>query len=162
MVQLLDKHQQNTMITIAKFQSRILGNCCTLQDADIILTTTHAAKGMEWDTVQLCNDFMPLAEFNITRRRNTSNSQMEHQCKFNCPKHLDELNLWYVATTRAKRVLAVPSKFTALLDELEQLQTIHNHNPHLANSHHESNKRKYSCGGQAATLQEALELHNQL
>ena len=75
---------------------------------------------------------------------------------------MDELNLWCVATTRAKRVLAVPSKFTVLLHGLQQLQTTRNDNPHPTDSDHDSNKRKHSCGGQAVTLQKALELHNQL
>jgi hypothetical protein len=147
---------------IGQFKSRILGNCCTLQDADIILTTTHAAKGMEWDTVQVCDDFISLAEFNITRARNTSNSQMEYQCQFNCPKYADEINLWYVATTRAKKVLAVPPKFTTLLVELEQLDNIQKQYLQENNIMDSSNKRKYSCGGQAVTMHEVLQLYKQL
>lgn len=55
------------------------------RDADIILTTTHKAKGRQWDKVQLENDFRHITE---------KTSQ-------------EEVNILYVAATRAISVLDI-------------------------------------------------------
>ena len=33
-----------------------------VKDADFILPTCHAAKGLEWDCVEVCDDFLNLRE----------------------------------------------------------------------------------------------------
>jgi superfamily I DNA/RNA helicase len=58
--------------------------------ADVIVTTAHRCKGLEWDHVQLMDDFMdPLDRMMDTDTRS------------------DEINLLYVAATRAKKCLAL-------------------------------------------------------
>ncbi|BDC78562.1 3'-5' exonuclease [Pseudomonas aeruginosa] len=58
--------------------------------ADVIVTTAHRCKGLEWDYVQLMDDFMdPLDRMMDTDTRS------------------DEINLLYVAATRAKKCLAL-------------------------------------------------------
>ncbi len=62
-------------------------------DATITLTTAHKAKGLEWDFVCLYDDFNadPLAPDTDPGKRD------------------DELNLIYVAVTRAMKILAINS-----------------------------------------------------
>ena len=59
--------------------------------ADIVFSTAHKAKGLEFDTVRLADDF------NI---ETLSNSQPTPVCY-----STDERNLMYVAVTRAKKRL---------------------------------------------------------
>lgn len=60
-------------------------------DADIIFSTVHKAKGMEWPVVRLANDFEMPYRFN----------KKEQTWKLDA----DERNVLYVAATRAKQVL---------------------------------------------------------
>lgn len=71
------------------------------RDADIIISTGHKAKGREWDNVVLADDFLRGAEA----------SENDTPIDFS-----DELRLYYVAATRARKTLRVPSALTAKLD----------------------------------------------
>lgn len=62
----------------------------------IVISTTHKAKGLEWDTVQLSNDFPIL--------RNDSK---------------EELRLFYVALTRAKNTLNGMSQYNQIFNQHE-------------------------------------------
>jgi superfamily I DNA/RNA helicase len=55
----------------------------------VFITTVHTAKGLEWDKVILNNDFTPYLVFKDKDRG----------------KYEEEVNLYYVAMTRAKEVL---------------------------------------------------------
>ena len=67
------------------------------EDADIILTTAHKAKGLEWDNVELCDDFTDLMDRN---GKPVSRKSVE----------VDEINLIYVAVTRARENLIISRK----------------------------------------------------
>lgn len=60
-------------------------------DADVILSTVHKAKGMEWPTVKLADDFKYPYSFNKKTRKWTLDK--------------DERNVLYVAATRAVKKL---------------------------------------------------------
>lgn len=64
------------------------------KQAETILTTAHKAKGLDWDFVQLAEDFEVLAE-----------TEAELAIDPNAPVPEQELNLLYVAATRAKKRL---------------------------------------------------------
>ncbi|EPF5457800.1 UvrD-helicase domain-containing protein, partial [Pseudomonas aeruginosa] len=68
-------------------------------DATITLTTAHKAKGLEWDFVCLYDDFNadPLAPDTDPGKRD------------------DELNLIYVAVTRAMKILAINSLMLSIM-----------------------------------------------
>lgn len=72
--------------------------CPTPEGADIIVTTAHRAKGLEWDVVYLVDDFPDVLD-----------DDMEPQ------ERNAEINLMYVAATRAKRLLAVNSQLQKVL-----------------------------------------------
>lgn len=76
------------------------------------LTTAHTAKGLEWDSVTVCNDFRVLkaigeffADKSISHAKvvQSNMSYLDYFLK-HCKeqKYIDELNLYYVAITRAK------------------------------------------------------------
>lgn len=75
-----------------------LKNVNTTKNPDVILTTAHKSKGLEWDNVVIADDF-----------------------KFGKENTLDmpeqELNLLYVACTRAKKKLQLPKELAVLLGE---------------------------------------------
>ena len=63
------------------------------KDADIIFTTTHKSKGLEYDQVIMADDFISKKEI-----VNTKN-------KLSYLRVNEELNIYYVAATRAKDVI---------------------------------------------------------
>jgi F-box protein, helicase, 18 len=75
--------------------------------AQLLLTTAHKAKGLDWDYVQLADDFEILAETEALLAQDP-NGQIEEQ----------EINLLYVALTRAKRQLALNEDTRKWLEQL--------------------------------------------
>lgn len=66
------------------------------EEATVILTTVHQAKGLEWDNVVVEDDFRPV--FGNDKSQRVEVAGYWHQ---------DELNHLYVALTRAKRRLVI-------------------------------------------------------
>jgi F-box protein 18 (helicase) len=74
-------------------------------DADIIITTAHKAKGAQFTQVKLAEDFIDVADY----------EDMATSDKYK-PQELEaELNLLYVAATRAVNTLQPNSEFAAAL-----------------------------------------------
>lgn len=65
------------------------------EDAQIIFTTTHKAKGMEYDQVIMTDDFINKKDI-----LNSKNKPSFNQVK-------EELNIYYVAATRAKKAISL-------------------------------------------------------
>ncbi|CCF21872.1 Putative DNA helicase (modular protein) [Pseudorhizobium banfieldiae] len=75
------------------------------EDANIILSTAHKAKGREWENVRLAEDFMKTRP----ARLNGSATQQAKETRGKEAKERDaELRLFYVALTRAKGSVEVP------------------------------------------------------
>lgn len=78
---------------------RLEQGCCAAPDAAaVVLTTVHQAKGLEWDTVVLADDFSPAHDActpSLAPRVYTLAA-------------CDEINHMYVALTRARRRLVLP------------------------------------------------------
>lgn len=70
-----------------------------IRAADVIVSTAHRSKGLEWDTVVLYDDFPDLID--------------EGELAFDEKEIEDELNLLYVASTRAQQLLYVPKTIMA-------------------------------------------------
>jgi len=71
----IEDYEDETLDIIQRIGSTVINN---EDNADVILTTAHKSKGMEWSQVKISNDFKPVKYCSI-----------------------DELNLWYVSITRA-------------------------------------------------------------
>ena len=65
--------------------------------ADIIFTTTHKSKGLEYEQIILADDF-------ITKKEITN-----EKSKMSDAQKAEELNIYYVAATRAKKVAVLAS-----------------------------------------------------
>ena len=71
----------------------------------VIFTTSHKAKGLEWDTVVVHDDFAPFVD------------DLGDPVSF---VHAEEINAWHVAVTRARRTLYIPPKLDGLRAWCEQ------------------------------------------
>ena len=81
--------------------------------ADVIVTTTHKAKGLEYECVDLWDDFAPMVREGRLLPLRTSPNQERSDVV-----NAEDLNILYVAMTRAKRALGLPKVMEELLDLL--------------------------------------------
>ncbi|XP_045025569.1 F-box DNA helicase 1 isoform X1 [Daphnia magna] len=86
-----------------------------ISEADVVFSTAHKSKGMEWDTVALLDDFVPT----LVSARVTEEQQ-------------EERNLLYVAVTRAKRNLVInPACYYTLLAVGDRQESIVDTNTYI-------------------------------
>jgi len=120
-----------------EFESRVLTNKCSEDDADIILTTVHSAKGLEWDHVIVCDDLYPnltvaeslpaiirhpsfLASCGNVKSEKSGEKRKGWQFDLH-PWQDQDINMLYVALTRARRTLSVPSCVINILQLFDRL-----------------------------------------
>jgi superfamily I DNA/RNA helicase len=114
----VDHYKTRTLQAMESFRTHVIERPFEAAEADIILTTCHAAKGMEWHTVQICEDFIDL---NTYKRCNSPPE--EELWQFGFKNWGDEVNCLYVACTRAKRQLSIPS--SSILRVWENFDSLH-------------------------------------
>lgn len=71
--------------------------------AEMIFSTVHRAKGMEYDTVHLVNDFISEQKLDRAIKEAAAEKQTPDKSKLN-----EEINLLYVAVTRTRHKLYLP------------------------------------------------------
>lgn len=127
-----------------EFKSRVLTNKCSEEDANIILTTVHSAKGLEWDNVIICDDLYPnltvteslsaiirhpsfLASCDNVKsetfaclKMSTGENRKRWQFDLNSWQ-VQDINMLYVALTRARRTLSVPASVKNILELFDRL-----------------------------------------
>jgi len=80
-----------------------LNRTVAAENADVVVSTAHKAKGQEWPSVRLMDDFLKSrAE---AKDKSSPDGGYEHS----------ELRLFYVALTRAKTALSLPSSYHSLV-----------------------------------------------
>lgn len=89
-IKIVEKYGDRVLELISRIRSNVVKN---IKTADTVLSTVHKAKGLEFDTVVLMDDFPDFREQGLQLK--------------NVPE--DEANLIYVAITRAKQRLVVNS-----------------------------------------------------
>jgi F-box protein 18 (helicase) len=82
------------------------------EKAEMIFSTVHRSKGMEYDSVQIVNDF--LTEEKLKQLKEETNEPL------NISKLNEEINLLYVAVTRTRNNIHIPE---ALLPEKAPVST---------------------------------------
>ncbi|KAA3652453.1 MAG: ATP-dependent helicase [Bacteroidetes bacterium] len=71
------------------------------EKAEIIFSTVHRCKGMEYDAIQIVNDF--ITEEKIEKLKTDAKSE-----EISVSKIIEEINLLYVAITRTKNSIHIP------------------------------------------------------
>lgn len=84
--------------------------------ADIILSTGHKSKGREWDTVRLEDDFLRGVQTEEERRK--SAGEKKEFKPVDPEAYASELRLYYVAATRGKTKLEIPTKLATKIEGL--------------------------------------------
>ncbi|HYH13891.1 MAG TPA: UvrD-helicase domain-containing protein [Flavisolibacter sp.] len=70
--------------------------------AEVIFSTVHRCKGMEYDTIELVNDFVTEAKLERLMKENKKPEEG------NISRWYEEINLLYVAVTRTKTTITIP------------------------------------------------------
>jgi len=117
LVGLIETHRDSLPGKMEQFYKGVLSKQYDPDDpeTDAVLSTVHAAKGMEWEHVQVLNDdggMSKLAEWGICAQHDHHRFQ---KAQFTAENFTEDLNIWYVAVTRARRTLGVPEAFAQLL-----------------------------------------------
>ncbi|XP_078595947.1 F-box DNA helicase 1-like [Branchiostoma floridae x Branchiostoma japonicum] len=102
-IRVVETHRHNTPKFIKRIRERSTDD---MKMADVVLTSAHKAKGLEFDTVRLADDFCgasnPMAP-------DSWDAMAE-----------DEKNLLYVAATRAKKSLLLTSTVMLVLKDVQE------------------------------------------
>ena len=103
MVEIVKKYENEIPSLIRSLKFKHVGDE-EKHKAEMVFSTVHRAKGMEYDVVELAEDF--ITESKIEKQK----SETPDPAVF--AKTMEEINLLYVAATRTKNLLLLP---TALL-----------------------------------------------
>ncbi len=93
-IKFINTYGDNIFDINKKIKDRLTTN---KEEADIIFTTTHKSKGLEYDQVLMTNDFITKKEISNPK------SKLSHM-RIN-----EELNIYYVAATRVKKAIDLAS-----------------------------------------------------
>lgn len=101
---MIEKYKEGIPAQIDKIRKSLVSRP---EDAQVTLITAHRAKGMEWDNVVLGDDYAELfdEEGSLRPIGEDRKTQVRH----------DEINLLYVAATRAKKHLTLNAQLAQLL-----------------------------------------------
>lgn len=100
MVNIIKEYGNAIPVLIKEIKSKHVGDL-EKDKAEIIFSTVHRCKGMEYDAVQLANDFITENKIKELKKK-----VRDEQGK---AKLMEEINLLYVALTRAKNSIYVHS-----------------------------------------------------
>lgn len=106
LAEVIDEFRGDTPMLVNRIKENEVQNA---KDAQLILTTAHRAKGLDWDYVQIADDFETLAE-----------TEADLAVDPNAPLNTQELNLLYVGFTRAKKKLQLNEESIGWLERLPE------------------------------------------
>ena len=95
----------------------ILNEELSEKDAEVVLTTAHRSKGLEWDNVELLNDF-ELIPSAIASKGDIEENDDSLSITLSDKQ---EFNLFYVAITRAKKNLILPYSLKNQIELINRL-----------------------------------------
>jgi F-box protein 18 (helicase) len=100
MVEIVKEYENKIPILIKAIKEKHVQND-EKEHAEMIFSTVHRCKGMEYDAVQIVNDF--ISEEKIKKLKDENRIDETNSAKIN-----EEINLLYVAVTRAKSMVYIP------------------------------------------------------
>ncbi len=103
---LIDEYKHETPDLVAQMRSNAVPDA---RDAQMILTTAHKAKGLDWDYVQIADDFEVLNEAEASLRNDPE-----------APLNEQEINLLYVAVTRARKAVQLNTETQQWIQSLPE------------------------------------------
>lgn len=115
MIEIVKEYGKKIPSLIKKIKDRHLDHDDKNQ-AEMIFSTVHRSKGMEYDVVQLANDFISTDK--LQKLKEGKNAQEINPAKIN-----EEINLLYVAATRTKNSLHIPEEL--MPSDFPEAQNIH-------------------------------------
>jgi len=86
---------------------------------NIFLTTAHTSKGLEWDKVIIVDDFKEFSTI-VSKAKFKSVKKFRNKIDKINPEIIDEINLMYVAITRARQDIEIPKKLKRELEMSEK------------------------------------------
>ena len=138
-IEFIEEYKERTLDKVDILHEKVIEKGYESENADIILTTCHCAKGSEWDTIFVCDDIMPkLNSYGKLIRNESEVIQNNWQFRLDGPD--DQINLLYIALTRAKKMLFLPSTLTDVLSYFDKLISVKNPCNIDRNYHIETNK----------------------
>jgi F-box protein 18 (helicase) len=105
---LVETHSHDTLQLIDDIRANAVHG---ERDADIVVTTAHKSKGLEWGCVRICDDFEFLENLEADLR--------DHPGEPLSAQKVQDVNLLYVAATRAKTALQLNEETTEWMNDLE-------------------------------------------
>jgi superfamily I DNA/RNA helicase len=102
MVEMVKEYENEIYDIIKTIKSKHVENA-EKHKAEIIFSTVHRCKGMEYDSIELVNDF--ITEEKLEKLKDKK--ELEKELELNIPKLNEEVNLLYVAVTRTKNTLKI-------------------------------------------------------
>ncbi|XP_033123464.1 F-box DNA helicase 1-like [Anneissia japonica] len=113
MIQIVKTHHIKIPEHIERIKSRAVDD---ITQAEVVFTTAHKAKGLEFDTVKVTCDFLT-----ETKNDNLPGfGGIPARLQMNANQPVDEFNLLYVALTRAKKRLKLTSPILKMLARLNE------------------------------------------
>ncbi|MBP7801691.1 MAG: AAA family ATPase, partial [Saprospiraceae bacterium] len=93
--------------------------------AEMIFSTVHRCKGLEYDTVHLVNDFLTDDKLTslITKQKDAAEKENSDEAVIDLARLSEEINLLYVAITRTKTRLYIPEDLKP--DDFQDSNHIH-------------------------------------
>jgi superfamily I DNA/RNA helicase len=101
MVEIVKEYENEIFSLIKSLKSKHVGDE-EKEKAEMIFSTVHRSKGMEYDAVQLVEDFV------TERKLEKLKEEKKEDEELNSAKWNEEINLLYVAITRTKGLLRIP------------------------------------------------------
>lgn len=84
-------------------------------DADVVMSTTHRAKGQEYPTVSLCDDFINADRIAmLLKKASTPPAKGEKPYVLDLVQLSEEINILYVAISRAQSTISMPFSIDAV------------------------------------------------
>jgi superfamily I DNA/RNA helicase len=103
MVDIVKEYGNEIPAIIKKIKEKHIGND-KKEDAEMIFSTVHRSKGMEYGAVQIVDDF--ITEEKLEKLKKEDEKETSDFDKLN-----EEINLLYVAVTRSKNHVFIPETF---------------------------------------------------